>query len=301
MWRQAGPRLAVAVLDGAALPHAHAGLREGGGDRRCEGDEGGGRGGCSAAGCAVAGSGGHSEAGRVVLAAGRRSPAHGEHAPVLGGHRMGEGQQGQGVACAFELRRRLRRAQPARSGCASGPSLLALRPRSSPDKKGLAMWQSIPGLTPPPPPTPGQISLVRLITAYETVLERMGLEASQDVFYYRFLLKLALDPGAPCRPVVAVKCQAMSPEHPALGCGAAASAELIHPRASPRHRLVGKVPARGRRGGALRQRGGALPGRGRARRGAGGVQRQVCARSQLPCPQDPMRSWAHSFAAPSTL
>jgi hypothetical protein len=40
-----------------------------------------------------------------------------------------------------------------------------------------------------------QISLVQLINAYETVLSRIGLQPADDVFYYRFLLKLALDPG----------------------------------------------------------------------------------------------------------
>ena len=40
-----------------------------------------------------------------------------------------------------------------------------------------------------------QITLLQLITAYEVVLRKIGLEPGEDVFYYRFLLKLALDPS----------------------------------------------------------------------------------------------------------
>ena len=44
-------------------------------------------------------------------------------------------------------------------------------------------------------PSHSQITLLRLITAYEAVLRKIGLDPAEDVFYYRFLLKLALDSG----------------------------------------------------------------------------------------------------------
>eukprot|EP00191_Tetraselmis_sp_GSL018_P022397 CAMPEP_0177624034 /NCGR_PEP_ID=MMETSP0419_2-20121207/29250_1 /TAXON_ID=582737 /ORGANISM="Tetraselmis sp., Strain GSL018" /LENGTH=1404 /DNA_ID=CAMNT_0019124685 /DNA_START=457 /DNA_END=4668 /DNA_ORIENTATION=- len=44
------------------------------------------------------------------------------------------------------------------------------------------------------PGQPMRITLLQLINAYETVLKRIGEQPAEDVFYYRFLLKLALDP-----------------------------------------------------------------------------------------------------------
>ena len=41
----------------------------------------------------------------------------------------------------------------------------------------------------------GVITLQRLLKAYETVLPKHGVRAEEDVYYYRFLLKLSLDPG----------------------------------------------------------------------------------------------------------
>jgi protein SFI1 len=39
-----------------------------------------------------------------------------------------------------------------------------------------------------------KITLVKLLKAYEKVLPLHGIQAQEDVYYYRILLKLSLDP-----------------------------------------------------------------------------------------------------------
>ncbi len=66
-------------------------------------------------------------------------------------------------------------------------------PTGESDRKGNGYW--LIGLNTVRAAGTGEITLQRLLKAYEVTLPKYQVKAEEDIYYYRFLLKLSLDPN----------------------------------------------------------------------------------------------------------